>query len=189
MRDKIRNVSIQLFDEKGYSETSIQDIVEALGVTKGTFYYYYKSKQELLTQIHLTYIENLLDEQEKILQDEKKTYKEKLYNNILLVIKSIRPERQSARIFMREMRHLKKGNLEMIKEKRDAFRINTQTIIEKGIEAGEFTSEMRPNLVTFGILGLTNWSYYWFQPDGEVSEEELASEYMQFILHGISNKT
>src|SRR5699024_4810530 len=91
VKQNIVEQSIRLFETKGFSETSIQDVVEALGVTKGTFYYYFKSKQELLTQIHLTYIENLLDEQEKIVQDEKKTYKEILYNNILLVIKSICP--------------------------------------------------------------------------------------------------
>jgi len=176
-----------LFDQKGYSETSIQDIVDHLGVTKGTFYYYYKSKQKLLTEIHLDYIQNLLKEQEVILNDDRKTYREKLYHSILAVIRNIRTERQSARIFMREMRHLKKENLETIKEKRDAFRKNTQTIIENGMATGEFSRRIRPDILTFGILGITNWSYYWFDPDGEVAEEELAADYMRLILHGIEN--
>ena len=38
MKEKITEQSVKLFQEKGFSETSIQDIVDLLGVTKGTFY-------------------------------------------------------------------------------------------------------------------------------------------------------
>jgi AcrR family transcriptional regulator len=38
MKEKIIQQSIQLFGEKGFKETSIQDIVDSLSVTKGTFY-------------------------------------------------------------------------------------------------------------------------------------------------------
>jgi hypothetical protein len=40
-------------------------------------------------------------------------------------------------------------------------------------------------MITFGLLGITNWSYYWFQPDGSVSEEELTDIYVDLILNGI----
>ena len=46
MKQKIKNTSISLFEQKGFAETSIQDIVDSLGVTKGTFYYYFASKEE-----------------------------------------------------------------------------------------------------------------------------------------------
>jgi len=187
MREKILRASIPLFDKKGYSETSIQDIVEVLGVTKGTFYYYYKSKQELLKDINVTYIQNLLDEQKKILNDDTKTYREKVYNNMLMVIRTIRNERQSARVFFREMRHLEEHNLKLIIQKRYEFRMNTQHMIEKAIENGEFRDRIRPDILTFGILGMTNWSYYWYNPDGEVSEKELVDLYMELILNGVKN--
>lgn len=41
MKEKIIEVSIDLFGKHGFTETSIQDIVDGLGVTKGTFYYYF----------------------------------------------------------------------------------------------------------------------------------------------------
>ncbi|OEH53442.1 TetR family transcriptional regulator [Oceanobacillus sp. E9] len=188
MRDKIIQVSIPLFDTHGYSETSIQDIVDAIGVTKGTFYYYYKSKQELLKDINLTYIQNLLLAQEEILNNNTQTYKEKLYNNVLLIIRNIRKQRQSARIFAREIRHLQGENLEIVRHIRNKFRNNTQSIITKGIEAGEFNKNIRPDILTLGILGITNWSYYWFNPDGEVSEKQLTNYYMELILNGINQE-
>lgn len=186
MKDKIITTSIPLFDKKGYSETSIQDIVDHIGVTKGTFYYYYKSKQELLRDINLGYIERLLDKQKLILDDTSKTYYEKLYNIIYMVIRFIRTQRQDARIFTREMRHLEEENLNTIKQKRHEFRLNLQAMLEEGIEAGEFKANIRADILTFGILGITNWSYYWFNPSGEISEKELTNSFMELIMQGIN---
>lgn len=41
-------------------------------------------------------------------------------------------------------------------------------------------------MIALAILGVTNWSYNWFNPEGEVSVEELAEKYVDFVLYGIS---
>ncbi|WP_408010405.1 TetR/AcrR family transcriptional regulator [Pseudalkalibacillus sp. A8] len=186
MRQKIMETSIHLFDEKGFAETSIQDIVDSVGVTKGTFYYYFKSKQELLRDIHLGYIEYLLKNQEEILKDDTKSCKEKLRETIFLLIHNIQQRRKSARIFFREMRNLGPEYLEQNMEKRDLFRKNCQMIVEVGIRKGEFKDDLNPDMITRGILGVTNWSYYWFNPSGEISEEGLTDIYLDMILNGIN---
>ncbi len=48
---KITKVAWQLFHEKGYSETTIDDIIAASGTSKGSFYHYYSSKDELLSSL------------------------------------------------------------------------------------------------------------------------------------------
>lgn len=188
MKQEIMETSIRLFGEKGFTETSIQDIVDAIGVTKGTFYYYFSSKQELLKDIHLDYIETILKEQESIVNDPGRDCKTKMRDIIYMLIKNIQTRRQSARIFLREMRNLNGEHVQQIKEKRDEFRLNFQKLIETGIEKGELKSHLRPDMITFGILGMTNWSYQWYRPDGGVSEEELADIYVDMILNGIQQK-
>jgi AcrR family transcriptional regulator len=185
MKEKIIETSIELFDQKGFKETSVQDIVEAIGVTKGTFYYYFKSKEELLKDICLTYIEDLIRQQEEILEDPNQDCTAKLYDIVYMLIHNIKTQRRSARIFFREMRHLNELHLEEIKAKRKVFRENYQKLIEEGIGKREFKNHLNPDMLTFGILGITNWSYYWFNPEGEVSEEKLTEIYMDLILNGI----
>lgn len=51
MKDRIIKESIQLFLQKGFKGTSIQNITDALGITKGAFYWHFKSKDELLNTI------------------------------------------------------------------------------------------------------------------------------------------
>lgn len=185
MRERILKESIDLFDQKGFSKTSIQDIVNTIGVTKGTFYYYFKSKQELLMDIHLNYIKELLKEQEQILANDYISTRDKMENLIFLVIKKIRLHGKSARVFSREVRHLDEKQLKLVNSCRRDFRLNLQKLFDEGVSKGEFRNDLRTDIVNFGILGMVNRSYNWYNPDGEVSEEELVRTYMELILNGI----
>ncbi|MGE7981514.1 TetR/AcrR family transcriptional regulator [Solibacillus sp. NPDC093137] len=189
MRGRILKESIDLFDKKGFSKTSIQDIIDTIGVTKGTFYYYFKSKQELLMDIHLNYIKELLAEQEVILNDEYLSSIVKINKLIHLIIKNIKVHGKSARVFHREFRHLDDKQLKLINDYRKEFRINLEKLFDEGIEKGEFREDLRSDIVIFGILGMVNRSYNWYNPDGEVTEEELVSTYMEMILNGINKAT
>jgi AcrR family transcriptional regulator len=186
MKQKLMEAGILLFDRNGFKSTSIQDIVQMMGVTKGTFYYYFNSKEELLKEIHLQYIEGLIKRQEEILLNPDYDFVRKLYEIVYLLIHNIRGELRSARIFTREMRHLSESNVKEIKEKRKLFRLNVQKFIEEACERGEIKKGFRPDILTMGILGITNWSYYWFNPDGEVSEDKVVEIFLELILNGIS---
>src|SRR5699024_928179 len=89
MKRKITDKSIELFEQKGFTQTSIQDIVNELNVTKGTFYYYYASKEQLLMDIHLEYIDELLAKQANIIENPASTNKEKIVGLIRQLIEDI----------------------------------------------------------------------------------------------------
>ena len=57
------NAAEALFNEKGFESTSIDDIVNRVGVAKGLFYYYFKSREELLAAI----VDRILDEMQKVI--------------------------------------------------------------------------------------------------------------------------
>lgn len=185
MKEKITTQSIILFEKKGFSQTSIQDIVDVLEVTKGTFYYYFSSKEQLLMDIHSDYITNLLERQQLILDNQDLSQKEKLSKTIRLLVTDIADKGPRARVFFREVRHLANENIENIKKKRDQFRLNIEKTVNEGVQQGEFRKGLRTDMVTFGILGITNWSYQWYKPDGEVSIDDLVEIYVDMILKGI----
>lgn len=57
-RSEIVQAARQLFRAKGYEQTTTQDVMDHLGIAKGTIYHYFKSKEELLEAV----IENIVDE-------------------------------------------------------------------------------------------------------------------------------
>ncbi len=187
VKEKITAQSISLFEKKGFTETSIQDIVDSLGVTKGTFYYYFSSKEELLMDIHLGYIDGLLYNQEHILNDTSKSFKEKLSANVYMLITNITTQGAAAKIFFREMNNLSPEHLKLIEQKRDQFRLNIEGLIRSGMEKGELRPDLNAPIITMGILGITNWSYQWFNPDGKCTDEEVAEIFVEMILKGIQD--
>ena len=56
---KILDVSLRLFQEKGYEATTIQDIVDALGMSKGAIYHHFNSKEAILDRISEQYYRDL----------------------------------------------------------------------------------------------------------------------------------
>ncbi len=50
-RNEILDAAGKLFGTKGYDKSTVNDILEAVGIAKGTFYYYFKSKEEVLDAI------------------------------------------------------------------------------------------------------------------------------------------
>lgn len=185
MKAKITEQSLLLFEKKGFSNTSIQDIVEALNVTKGTFYYYFTSKEELLMEIHVDYINRLLERQMPILEDKHLACKEKLHKTVHLLISDIQKYGSSGRVFFREMRHLDEKNEEIIREKREEFRLSIENIIKEGMNHGEFRNNLQADMIAFGLLGITNWSYQWYNPAGKVSVDELTNIFIEMIFNGI----
>lgn len=185
MKEKITEQGTRLFERKGFSETSIQDIVDSLGVTKGTFYYYFSSKEELLMDIQVGYVNDLLLRQEQILKDQALSCKDKLAGIVHMLLTDIKTRGSAAKIFFREMKNLSEEHLQMLLPKRDQFRYNLEDLIKEGMKSGEFKPDLNANIIAFGILGTTNWSYYWFHPEGSVSDKDVAEIFVEMILNGI----
>ncbi|MDC3415835.1 TetR/AcrR family transcriptional regulator [Aquibacillus salsiterrae] len=66
-KQQVIKKSQQLFIEKGYQATSIQDILDYSGISKGTFYNYFSSKNELLISIFKELAEILSDKRNEIM--------------------------------------------------------------------------------------------------------------------------
>lgn len=67
-RNEILDVAEKLFHEKGYEKCTVNDILKEVAIAKGTFYYYFKSKEEVMDAIVLRYKEIILCRAEKVLK-------------------------------------------------------------------------------------------------------------------------
>ena len=76
-RNEILDAAQQLFYQKGYEQTSVQDLLNAIGIAKGTFYHYFDSKQALLQELTDRIVVEAMALVEKLVKDPQLTALEK----------------------------------------------------------------------------------------------------------------
>ncbi len=65
-KQEFLSAALELFYEKGYDGTTIHDIIEKMGVSKGAFYHYFKSKEEVIIEIARDYVHRILSLMKRI---------------------------------------------------------------------------------------------------------------------------
>lgn len=78
-KKELLDTAERLFMERGYQQTKIDHIRDAVGIAKGTFYHYFKSKEEILDAIIERILEDDLEKAEKIARKKSLPPPEKLF--------------------------------------------------------------------------------------------------------------
>jgi AcrR family transcriptional regulator len=122
-RKKIVQGAIGLFVQKGYRKTSVDDIIKTLGISKGTFYHYFDSKEDLLDKVCVCMSEEILVPLKKIVDDKKLNALDKLVKSFELVLKYKKANKELVKVFVEAlykteniilMDRLRKNNIELI---------------------------------------------------------------------------
>lgn len=90
-KDEFLDTAQELFFTKGYKQTSIESIIKKIGVAKGTFYYYFKSKEDLLDKLTYKMSKKILEEVKKIVEKDDLNAIDKL-NQAYAVARSVKLE-------------------------------------------------------------------------------------------------
>ena len=79
---EILDAAEALFATKGYVKTSVADLLDAVGIAKGTFYYHFKSKEEVMDSVVMRFVGAGIESAQSIAKDSKLTATEKLFQLI-----------------------------------------------------------------------------------------------------------
>lgn len=139
-KSKITKVAWQLFHEKGYSETTIDDIIAASGTSKGSFYHYYSSKDELLSSLSDLF-DAKYEEVMQTLDPEMNSYDKLLFLCYAVhdMIEKEIPIGLLSSLYSSQV--VTKGDKHLQNQDRYYFQIITQ-IIDEGQQRGQITKEM-----------------------------------------------
>ncbi len=184
LRDAIMEAALELFEKHGYHGVSVNDIVKACNTSKGGFYHYFQSKDDLLFEIHDTFITYVLEKANHAFEEYERPL-DQLYGIIQVFVRVFDIYKPHITVFYQESNYLKPNYEEEIKEKRDQFRLLLRSVIEDGIQRGEFRKELPVNITVMSILGMVNWTYKWYRKKGEYTIEDIANIFTDFILHSV----
>lgn len=181
----ICDAAATLFAEKGYDGASLQDVAQAVGVTKAGLYHYFQSKQALYEAIVLATLNDLRRTAEAAIAAAPG------HHDKLVAFMSShggfvdhRRDRYRASFFGRSGGDMAGYTAEQLAARKSYVRL-LETLLEDGVRDGAFRVEDVPTFAR-GVLGMLNWMARWYRPDGPRSAAWIAESYARTILSGIA---
>jgi len=178
--------AVQLFHEKGYTATSIQDLADATGITKGSVYHYIETKEDLLYEI----VRRSLEMRSSLLiePDAGAGAEQRLREFIQRWMAVGTQSSTLSQVAERELRWLTPRRLRAVISQRDKFSQYVKAIIGDGIAEGSFAPTMDPSLATNTLFGVLRNIPTWYRPNGSMSYDDVVSWNIDFLLNGLRTR-
>jgi AcrR family transcriptional regulator len=169
----IRRVAIDVFARQGYHGASLRQIAKAAGITLGTLYHYYPSKQDLLAELMSDALQPLITSGHQVRADFAGDPKRQLFEAVRRFVLITLAAPELAIIADVELRSLTGDNAARVVAMRDEYEDIIRSIVVDGTRAAAFhPGDVK--MATFAVLAISNQPAYWFRGDGDLTAEEVA---------------
>ena len=184
-RDKIILSAVELFEKKGYHTTTIQEISENAGVSKGAVFHYFPNKTEILFVIHERFIDVLLVKANHVLHRADLDAAQKLKQLIIDLVQLIADFKPYVVVFFQEYKYIGEDKLSIIKAKRDQCEKIFLSVVEAGVKNGEFRKDLEVDIILKAIFGMCDWTHQWMNPSGKLKPGEIGLMFWEIIMGGV----
>lgn len=174
----------RLFAEYGFETTSVQQIVDAAGVTKGAMYHYFGSKDDLLYEIYA----RVLREQQSRLENaaaSESPVQERLHAVAADVVTTTTANLDDTVIFFRSMHLLHPDKKAEVRAERRRYHEKVCELVEEGQRDGVFRTDKSPDLVVDFFFGAVHHLGTWFRSDGDLSGSEVGEHFADLLLDSL----
>lgn len=200
-RQEILRIAARLFQQRGYDATSMNDVAAALKLSKGGLYHHFQSKDEILFEIMNHAMEIT---QERVLNpvrgiadpDERLRMLIRLHIEVVLS-----PRDREITVMLHENHPLPPSLRKRINARKKEYVHFLEKLMaevqHKAREKGP--NETRENFraihqskgkvsaraAAFALLGMINWIYQWYKPEGDLQAQNLIPQFTDLIFGGI----
>jgi TetR/AcrR family transcriptional regulator, cholesterol catabolism regulator len=183
-RAQIIEIAAELFDRRGYHDTTMQAIADRAGIRKPSLYYYFRSKDEILVELHESLMTVVIGRHSDRLAEGALGQRELLRGMMRDVIGLMESHPGYLRIFFESYRELPLDVRTSVSAQRSRYRRMVSDVLATGAANGEF-GDIDPELTSIAVLSLMNWTYQWFRRSGPLTAEEVADRFWRMLLDGI----
>ncbi|GHF10951.1 TetR family transcriptional regulator [Kordiimonas sediminis] len=186
-KQSILDTAARVFADGGYHKASISQIADACGMSKSLIYHYFKSKQSMLYHAMLDHVIELdkLAQEVMAMDISAEERLKKIIRRYLIVYENTVPQH-----------HLMINELKSLTAEQKAEVVGLQNSVVHAF--ADLANEISPlpfekhkakTAISMLMLGMVNWTYIWFKPDGPVSSEQLAAIITKMFIDGLKGLT
>jgi AcrR family transcriptional regulator len=183
---EVLDVAAEIFYERGYASATVQDVADALGMLKGSLYYYIDGKEDLLyrlmQEIHDGIDEVLsgvtaLDGLSAIERIDLYTQRNVAFNARHL---------KKISVYYHDVDQLGEPRRHEILRRRRAHEDLLVDLVREAQDAGDVADDLDPKLLVNYLFGAVIWMYRWYRPGSGISVEEVSATCSRFIRFGLT---
>jgi TetR/AcrR family transcriptional regulator, cholesterol catabolism regulator len=200
-RQEILRTAARLFQQRGYDATSMNDVAAALRLSKGGLYHHFQSKDEILFEIMNHAMEIT---QERVVKpvhgiaDPEDRLRALIRRHIEVVLS---PQDREITVMLHENHPLPPLLRKRINARKKEYvhfleklmaeaqqKRNERSVRRPGEHQSRAQSaegRVSPRAAAFALLGMINWIYQWYKPEGELQAETLVPQFTDLLFGGI----
>lgn len=182
--DDVTRAAVELFAAEGYANTSVRQIVEAAGVTKGAMYHYFQSKDDLLFAIY----DRMLSLQQAHLDEivgRGGTAVSVLRAACIDVIETSIDFLPEGTVFFRSMHMLTLPRQQEVTRRRRVYHDQFSSLLEAGQLEGAFRSDVPRSVLIAHFFSDVHYLAHWYSPDGAETKTQVAEQLTELYLRSI----
>ncbi|MES2092235.1 MAG: TetR/AcrR family transcriptional regulator [Actinomycetota bacterium] len=185
VKDAVRTAAVDLFARHGFANTSVQQIVDAAGVTKGAMYHYFRSKDDLLFGIY-EHLLTLQGEHLEAIVSTDDTTAEKLRAACVDVIETSIEFLDEGTVFFRSAHMLPVEKQLEVKQRRRDYNDRFAALVEVGQQEGIYRTDIPRAVLVANFFSDLHYLPQWYSADGPEDGSLIAAQLTDLFLAGIS---
>jgi AcrR family transcriptional regulator len=183
-RQEILRAAARLFQQQGYDATSMNDVAAALKLSKGGLYHHFQSKDEILYNI-MSHAMDITEQRVINVVRRIEGVEERLRTLIRLHIEVVlSPEDREITVMLHENHPLAPALRRKINGRKKDYVHFVENLIAEVQRKRNSSSAVTPRAAAFALVGMINWIYQWYKPDGELNGEAIVRQYTDIFFHG-----
>ncbi len=186
-RRRIVESALALFAERGYDGTSVQEVADSAGLTKGAFYHHFVSKAHLLAALFAQYLDHL--DAALAAAGEGADPLLSIHSLARAQMRVIAEHREHALVFHHERHHLTEPEFATVAARAANFDRGVVARIEAAQAAGRLREEPGAEVVAKTLLGSLLFSLAWWRPSEELGAGQFASQVCAILFRGVALAT
>jgi AcrR family transcriptional regulator len=187
VKERLLHVATRLFARHGFESTSVQDIVDAAGVTKGAMYHYYGSKDDLLYEVYHQLLSMQTAHMEAIAAGPG-TAEERLRAAASDVVITTCENLDHMIVFFRSLHMLPDDKQTQVRAERRLYQEKFRALVDEGVTAGTFRSDISSDIVVHYFLSVVNQLGSWYKPEGSLSPTQVADLFTDLLIGGLATR-
>jgi len=183
-RQEILRAAARLFQQQGYDATSMNDVAAALKLSKGGLYHHFQSKDEILFDL-MNHAMDITEERVinpvKAVADPEERLRMLIRRHIAVVLSE---RDREITVMLHENHPLSPTLRKRINARKKDYVHFLENLIAEVQRARGSKGTVSARAAAFAVLGMINWIYQWYSPDGSLQEESLAQQYTEILFQG-----